>query len=824
MLKGKSQGKGRCRNSPSGLPRLAPLFRDATEVRRLLRETGDAANYSGSAFKEYVVRANTVGNVLDILKNKVADVFRQKGDEMLPGIKEAALGLGDVIDTLGERASVLDKVSASVQGFAKGLGYDGGIREAVNDLGDLLFGEADGSGAADELGRLFKQAEGWGESLRSLNKAVSESPLAGFFREIGGYGVSLAVSAAGIGLLASAVSGLAAALYTLSGARAAVGILKMLGKGGKWGAAALGIGEAAIGVLDEVPGKSGPRSRPAAPRGPAVPEPPKGGLPDWMTDGRSSNAKTFGEGLKTVAASAATLALRGAVGVLSSPISVAVIATLATGKMLVEEEPADPSLIDPRRAPEKDNFARNRSRTGNAFEGGKQRVAAEQDLPAPVAKTAAEPLTLRAVLNDLFQPLGEAVKPQQEMPAPYKPPEIKPLRWSSRWRLGQSDVRPMPAGPLYDYTPPPINNRPADQDDRAEQGPTFWETFRRRNREMFGMSIDRAHEKTQEIRLPDPAPQGTAGQALGSVSATMAALADRLPVAGAVQSVRVVNDLMGPVGALPVPVADNGPARTRGGESDARRMPSGPFTKQPAPIIVPAARQPDARVYGGTIAGALLDIRAGLRSMAPIPQDDVQANLPSPVAMHAPSAPTATTELAGVRTTLQRLADRLPMPGVVQRVTIVGDLLRPIGDLPLLQADPWPSRTKGGFGDVRPMPIGPVAPAPTFGVNLDRLSAAVERLALTPARTPADVLGLPKPDSSGADIAAALRSTTLRTQPTGTQDVMVRNPPPRPNVNVSTSITINEATDAAAVSAMVNSRIGDAVRGAVESSYADGAM
>lgn len=231
---------------------LAPLFKNADELRRLLKLTGDAANYSGSAFKEYVARANTVSNVLQILGNKVADVFRGIGDDMLPGIKEAALGIGDVIDSLGERATVFDKFSTAMQGFAQGLGLDGGVRETVNAIGDLLFGKADGSGAADQLGRIFQQFREGGAAIRDFWDANKDSPVAKFLGEVSGYGFSLFAASTGIALLAGAVASLGRAMWIVSGARAAVGIIAALASAGAWltglggaGAAAAGAGGAA---------------------------------------------------------------------------------------------------------------------------------------------------------------------------------------------------------------------------------------------------------------------------------------------------------------------------------------------------------------------------------------------------------------------------------------------------------------------------------------------------------------------------------------------------------------------------------------------------
>jgi TP901 family phage tail tape measure protein len=230
---------------------LMPVINNATELRRQLGLVGDEANYAGSAFKEYTVRASTVGNVLQILKNKFADFFRSMGDDMLPGIKEAALGIGDILDTMGERATIFDKMGTAMQAFLQGFGVDSGIRETINDLGDLLFGKADGSASADQLGRIFAKFREYGASVRELSDAIRNNPIAQFLGELGADGFKLMLAAVGIGLVASSIMKLARAIAFLTGITTAVGILKTLGKiggiigGGAAGAA--GAGSAAAG-------------------------------------------------------------------------------------------------------------------------------------------------------------------------------------------------------------------------------------------------------------------------------------------------------------------------------------------------------------------------------------------------------------------------------------------------------------------------------------------------------------------------------------------------------------------------------------------------
>lgn len=223
---------------------LMPVISNTTELRRQLGLVGDEANYAGSAFQEYLVRANTTGNVLKILGNKFSAYFQSIGDGMLPGIKEAALGINGIMDTLSERVSVFDNISAAIKGFADGFGYDGGIRTMVEDLGDFFFGAREGEAASDHLTGIFHKFREWGASVREFTAAFKENPIGEFLISLGGYGMILAGSAIGIAVFAGAIRKLGTALFFLSGAKAAVGILKTLLKIG----GAFGVGATAGGV------------------------------------------------------------------------------------------------------------------------------------------------------------------------------------------------------------------------------------------------------------------------------------------------------------------------------------------------------------------------------------------------------------------------------------------------------------------------------------------------------------------------------------------------------------------------------------------------
>jgi len=239
---------------------LMPVINNSTELRRQLGLVGDQANYAGSAFEEYIKRADTVGNVLQILRNKFADTFR--ADTLLGPIKEAALGVGDILDTLGERGHIFAQMEAAMQGFRNGLGLTGGIREAINELGDLLLGKADGSDAADRMGRIFVKFKEWGASVREFSAAIAENPIAQLFKDLAPYGFQIMLWGVGIAFLAGTIRKLAAALMFLSGASAIIGALKVVGGlagivGGGTVAAGGAAGAAAAGASGVAAGASG---------------------------------------------------------------------------------------------------------------------------------------------------------------------------------------------------------------------------------------------------------------------------------------------------------------------------------------------------------------------------------------------------------------------------------------------------------------------------------------------------------------------------------------------------------------------------------------
>uniref|UniRef100_UPI002FDCF942 phage tail tape measure protein n=1 Tax=Agrobacterium pusense TaxID=648995 RepID=UPI002FDCF942 len=117
-----------------------PLVGNIKLLDQALDSVADRTKYAGSAFNEYIQRASTTQNVLDLLGNKISNVFAEIGDSMLPTIREGAKGIGEVLDTLGNRVTIFDQITNFTKGFSQGFGYTGGMKEFMNDLGDLLLG------------------------------------------------------------------------------------------------------------------------------------------------------------------------------------------------------------------------------------------------------------------------------------------------------------------------------------------------------------------------------------------------------------------------------------------------------------------------------------------------------------------------------------------------------------------------------------------------------------------------------------------------------------------------------------------------------------
>ncbi|MBY3434815.1 phage tail tape measure protein [Rhizobium laguerreae] len=208
---------------------FAPLVGNIGLLDQALDSVSDKSKYAGSAFREYVERSNTTANVLQVLRNRFVNLGSSIGDGMLPYIKAAALEIGEIFDTLGERVTVFDRIGTAIQGFANGLGGGGAFRQLIDDVKEFLFGVADGSSAADELGRIFMKFKEWGASVRELTTAVANNPIVKFFADLAPYGMQIMLWSTGLMVLAGTIRKLASAMMLLSGVSTIMGALKTVG-------------------------------------------------------------------------------------------------------------------------------------------------------------------------------------------------------------------------------------------------------------------------------------------------------------------------------------------------------------------------------------------------------------------------------------------------------------------------------------------------------------------------------------------------------------------------------------------------------------------
>lgn len=208
---------------------LMPVISDTKELRRQLGLVGREADYAGSAFQEYMVRADTTANVLELLGNKLSARGIKYGDTWLPTLKEFSLGVGDVVDTLDKRVGVIDKIQMSLTGLMSGLGYGGtgGVREMVKDLGDILFGKAfEGDTSAFDqrmvdLAKLSNHARKIGEDIKSFVGAIGAGDIAGAMSSFGSAfdrmsGSMTVGSALAIGLVGRGLMGISAGAIALA--------------------------------------------------------------------------------------------------------------------------------------------------------------------------------------------------------------------------------------------------------------------------------------------------------------------------------------------------------------------------------------------------------------------------------------------------------------------------------------------------------------------------------------------------------------------------------------------------------------------------------
>lgn len=202
---------------------LMPLINDSRELRRQLGMVATEADYAGSAFQEFVIRADTTGNVLDLLGNKLRARGIKYGESWLPTLKEFSLGVGDVIDTLDKRVGVIDHIQMAVNGLMSGFGYGGtgGVREMINDLGDLLFGKAfegDGTQVDQRMTDLAKMSNNFRKIGIDLKAFATDLSVGNVSGAIGNLSEAISKMSGGVTVAgALAIGATGAAMISLGG-------------------------------------------------------------------------------------------------------------------------------------------------------------------------------------------------------------------------------------------------------------------------------------------------------------------------------------------------------------------------------------------------------------------------------------------------------------------------------------------------------------------------------------------------------------------------------------------------------------------------------
>nr|WP_278437122.1 phage tail tape measure protein [Brucella anthropi] len=394
---------------------LMPIIADTKELRRELAMIGTESNYSGSAFQEYMVRAETTANALQLLGNKIKAYGIGVGDSWLPTIKDMSLGIGDVLDTLDKRVGVIDKIEMAVKGLMSGFGYggEGGTRQLINDLGDLLFGKAFEGDSTQvdqrmiDLARLSNNFRKIGLDLKAFAKNISEGNILGAAGNISEALSKMSGSATVISALGIAATG--AAMLTMGR-----GITRLaFSPFGRIGLAAA----TAITLIDAVKGANS--------IGEFADNLTKLSLVDWVTIGAGLLAVSGPLlGLRNliaggVAAGAASTAMGGGAaaggGAGAGWLSRAFGATGGTGGMVARgglwglaaygfykgleaKGPSDPRYINPEFFVEKSNEQRDRAGSGAG------QVMPAAPLPNQPAQNASQPFSFGALWNALTAP------------------------------------------------------------------------------------------------------------------------------------------------------------------------------------------------------------------------------------------------------------------------------------------------------------------------------------------------------------------------------------------------------------------------------------
>lgn len=199
---------------------LGPLLTNLDLVRTSLGLVADEANYAGSAFKEFEARNKTFGSQLQRFNNLLTNLKIVIGNALLPALSGLIEAITPVIDRLTEFMSAHPQITSAVLASAAAVVAFKVAVAALTFAG--LLGRAGAlsmlSVGFNTIGRAAIGAKNAASSMIALQTALGamSGQSLGTLGTIGAglRGIILAVP--GVGLLSSAITGIGAAIATIS--------------------------------------------------------------------------------------------------------------------------------------------------------------------------------------------------------------------------------------------------------------------------------------------------------------------------------------------------------------------------------------------------------------------------------------------------------------------------------------------------------------------------------------------------------------------------------------------------------------------------------
>ncbi|MGR3484446.1 MAG: phage tail tape measure protein [Paracoccaceae bacterium] len=160
---------------------IGGLLGDTEALEQALARITELEGAEGSMLSEFDALSNDVADNWQRVMNVIGGQSGGIGRLALEPINDALLGTLDILTTLDQRATVLDRVGAAWSGFVNGLDVPAGASDRIDAMREslhaFLFGVVEEDGG-DELGRIFVDAQELGRRARTLASEVGASAAA----------------------------------------------------------------------------------------------------------------------------------------------------------------------------------------------------------------------------------------------------------------------------------------------------------------------------------------------------------------------------------------------------------------------------------------------------------------------------------------------------------------------------------------------------------------------------------------------------------------------------------------------------------------------